>query len=156
MYTIYMHVGTQKSIILREGYATVFYVIQGAKRRIISLRASKSEALSYRMTGRCTRGKDREPFDRMTEIGGFDLQEWRTPLADIRFPNTDISIASWSLSPKARIQFRVSRMSGRSSFSSLANANKWKRKSAISNVFTQNKSQANKLKEKFVFTIRGI
>lgn len=80
MYTIYMHVGTQKSIILREGYAAVFYVIQGAKRRIISLRASKSEALSYRMTGRCTRGKDREPFDGMTEIGGFDLQEWRTPL----------------------------------------------------------------------------
>lgn len=94
MYTIYMHVGIQISIILREGYAAVFYVIQGAKRRIISLRASKSEALSYRMTGRCTGGKDREPFDRMTEIGGFDLQEWRTPLADIRFPNTDISIAS--------------------------------------------------------------
>lgn len=72
--TIYMHVGIQKSVILREGY-TVFYVIQEAKRRIISLRASKSETLSCRMTGRCAWGKDREPFDRMTEIRGFDLQE---------------------------------------------------------------------------------
>lgn len=52
-YTIYMHVGIQKSVILRKGYA-VFYVIQEAKRRIISLRASKSEVLSYGMTGRCT------------------------------------------------------------------------------------------------------
>lgn len=53
LYTRYtMHVGIQKSVILREGYA-VFYVIQEAKRRIISLRASKSEAPSYRMTDRC-------------------------------------------------------------------------------------------------------
>jgi len=74
---IHIHREIEKSIILREGYAA-FYVNQGAKRRIISLRALKSEAPSCRNDRQVrVRGGLEAGFGRMTEIGGPDLQEWR-------------------------------------------------------------------------------